>query len=328
MEMTLGKRIAESRKQLGLTQDQLAEQLGVTAQAVSKWEHDQSSPDITSLPKLAEIFGTTTDALLGMETVHEAEVVPEEQEPEGFRYENGNMEFRYDGGRKTSIGVAAWVLLTGGLMLVGALLQKEVELWDILWSSGLMVFGLFGLYPRFSFLRAGCAFFGGYYLLGNFCALPFGKNLILPILLVLFGLSLLTDALRRPKKPTFIINGKKHQKNTFSCEDEQFLCDTSFGENRRNIQLSRLSGGEASVSFGELTVDITGCEEFAPDCRLELTCSFGELELLVPRSCRVEHTDSSAFASIELKGRPDPDAPNRIFLNCSANFGEICIKYI
>ena len=84
MEQTLGKRIVEHRKRLGLTQDALAEQLGVTAQAVSKWENDQSCPDITMLPKLADIFGITTDDLLGRTTqqVHKAEIV-EEEESEG-----------------------------------------------------------------------------------------------------------------------------------------------------------------------------------------------------------------------------------------------------
>ena len=64
MDQTLGKRISSHRKKLGMTQDQLAEKLGVTAQAVSKWENDQSCPDIAMLPKLAEIFGVTTDYLL------------------------------------------------------------------------------------------------------------------------------------------------------------------------------------------------------------------------------------------------------------------------
>ena len=68
MEQTIGRRIAENRKRLGMTQDQLAEKLGVTAQAVSKWENDQSCPDITMLPRLAEIFGISTDALLGRDT--------------------------------------------------------------------------------------------------------------------------------------------------------------------------------------------------------------------------------------------------------------------
>ena len=85
MEETLGKRIASHRKQLKLTQDQLAEQLGVTAQAVSKWENDLSCPDIGILPRLAAIFDTSIDALLGCttkekEVVHEVEVISKESE--------------------------------------------------------------------------------------------------------------------------------------------------------------------------------------------------------------------------------------------------------
>ena len=56
MQETIGKRIMQNRKQLKLTQDQLAEQLGVTAQAVSKWENDQSCPDISTLPKLGSEY--------------------------------------------------------------------------------------------------------------------------------------------------------------------------------------------------------------------------------------------------------------------------------
>ena len=92
MEETLGKRIAAGRKRLGLTQDQLAERLGVTAQAVSKWENDQSCPDITMLPKLAEIFGITTDQLLGREpkeTVYEGEVVAKNMDDEEAHEKDG-----------------------------------------------------------------------------------------------------------------------------------------------------------------------------------------------------------------------------------------------
>ena len=64
--LTLGKRILYHRKRLGLTQDQLAEKMGVTAQAVSKWEHDLSCPDVTAVPRLAELFGISTDELLGV----------------------------------------------------------------------------------------------------------------------------------------------------------------------------------------------------------------------------------------------------------------------
>lgn len=57
--------IVRLRKQLGLTQEQLAGRLGVTYQAVSKWENGQSCPDIMLIPMLADLFGITIDELFG-----------------------------------------------------------------------------------------------------------------------------------------------------------------------------------------------------------------------------------------------------------------------
>lgn len=62
---TLGRRIARLRLERGMTQERLARTLGVTAQAVSKWENDLSAPDIMSLPQLARELGVTVDELLG-----------------------------------------------------------------------------------------------------------------------------------------------------------------------------------------------------------------------------------------------------------------------
>lgn len=63
--MIIGSMIAQHRKRLGMTQEALAQKLGVTNQAVSKWESDQSCPDIQLLPELAELFGITIDELFG-----------------------------------------------------------------------------------------------------------------------------------------------------------------------------------------------------------------------------------------------------------------------
>ena len=68
MEFSLGKQIVFYRKELGLTQENLANKLGVSNQAVSKWETDQSCPDIQLLPRLADLFGITMDTLFGRET--------------------------------------------------------------------------------------------------------------------------------------------------------------------------------------------------------------------------------------------------------------------
>ena len=64
MKKTLGTMIAELRKQLGMTQLELAEKMGVTDKAVSKWERDLSCPDINSLPNLAEILGVSVEELM------------------------------------------------------------------------------------------------------------------------------------------------------------------------------------------------------------------------------------------------------------------------
>ena len=82
MEMTLGKRIAVLRKEKGLKQDTLAEALGVSPQAVSKWENDQTCPDISLLPKLAELLGVSVDELLSgkkMELAQAVKVLPPEE---------------------------------------------------------------------------------------------------------------------------------------------------------------------------------------------------------------------------------------------------------
>ena len=80
METTLGKRIAALRKQKDLRQDDIAQLLDVSPQAVSKWENDQTCPDIGLLPKLAQILGVTTDELLsGKQALQEVRVLPPEE---------------------------------------------------------------------------------------------------------------------------------------------------------------------------------------------------------------------------------------------------------
>ena len=80
METTLGKRIAALRKQKDLRQDDIAQLLDVSPQAVSKWENDQTCPDIGLLSKLAQILGVTTDELLsGKQELQEVRVLPPEE---------------------------------------------------------------------------------------------------------------------------------------------------------------------------------------------------------------------------------------------------------
>lgn len=65
---TLGTMIASLRKEHGMTQLELAENMGVTDKAVSKWERDLSCPDVNTIPKLAEVFGISVDELMQVKT--------------------------------------------------------------------------------------------------------------------------------------------------------------------------------------------------------------------------------------------------------------------
>lgn len=67
--MTLGERIQSLRKMQGISQDELADRIGVSRQAVSKWENEQSIPDLDKVIILSDYFGVTTDYILkGEET--------------------------------------------------------------------------------------------------------------------------------------------------------------------------------------------------------------------------------------------------------------------
>ena len=74
--MTLGEKIKACRQAAGMSQEKVAELVGVSRQAVTKWEANQSAPNTENLFKLAEILGTTVDFLLAS---REAENFPAEQ---------------------------------------------------------------------------------------------------------------------------------------------------------------------------------------------------------------------------------------------------------
>lgn len=68
--MTIGQNIKRFRKNADMTQEELAEMLSISSQAVSRWETDSAMPDISLLPALVSIFGVTSDELLGIDTIH------------------------------------------------------------------------------------------------------------------------------------------------------------------------------------------------------------------------------------------------------------------
>ncbi len=112
--MTLGNKIAALRKEAGLTQEALAQRLDVTNQAVSKWESETCCPDITLLPRLADVFGVTIDALFGREA--------EPQEPRKAQnpFDLSGMDWEDD-------GILRVVLFAGRQLITGHPAVREMS---------------------------------------------------------------------------------------------------------------------------------------------------------------------------------------------------------
>ncbi len=78
----IGDKIAELRKQNGMSQEELADRLGISRQSVSKWESGQSQPEIEKLLQLSEVFHVSTDYLLKEDTMPAvAQAAEQEEEP-------------------------------------------------------------------------------------------------------------------------------------------------------------------------------------------------------------------------------------------------------
>ncbi|MBQ3099603.1 MAG: helix-turn-helix transcriptional regulator [Clostridia bacterium] len=73
--MSIGSTIKKLRRESDMTQEELAEYLGITSNAVSQWECNKTSPDISQLPILANIFEVTTDYLLGIDVSDKQSVI-------------------------------------------------------------------------------------------------------------------------------------------------------------------------------------------------------------------------------------------------------------
>ena len=114
--MTLGERIRWYRSRRGLSQEALAEQVGVSRQAVSKWETDAAAPELEKLVALARAFGVTTDQLLS-EEIPEKEVPPvQEGPPEEGRHAAGWLGRQIRRwGWLSGVYLALWGLATGTL---------------------------------------------------------------------------------------------------------------------------------------------------------------------------------------------------------------------
>ena len=90
--MSIGTTIKRLRKERNITQEQLAEYLGITSRAISQWECDRTAPDISQLPALANIFEVSADVLLGIDVTQKEKRIAEIISGAHKHFEVGHME--------------------------------------------------------------------------------------------------------------------------------------------------------------------------------------------------------------------------------------------
>ena len=108
--MTFGEKLQSLRQRAGMSQDQLAERLEVSRQAVSRWERDETMPETDKVVALADIFGVTTDYLLRPQpesSETETEKPPREQKDRVERF----LAFA-----KRKWYLLGWVLIAWGVL--------------------------------------------------------------------------------------------------------------------------------------------------------------------------------------------------------------------
>ena len=332
-EMTMGQRIALLRKRKGLTQDKLAELVGVTPQAVSKWENDSSCPDINIIPRLAEIFGVSTDVLLGTaEMPDEAEVV--EGEVIGSETNKKVNTERHIHVSLAGLAFPIFIVLLGASLIYRELAHIDVGFFKILLADVVLGFGIGFLLEKVSAFSIGLTGVGVYMALTCLDIIPkltIHWSILLALLLVLWGISMIIERFR-PRKHKHAkyasVKVSDNGKAAFNCEDGYLESDVSFSEETQNVDCDLFKGGDIDVKFGEVNVYLTDCTRIAEGAVLNANAAFGSCRIFVSKHVRVEDKHSCAFGDVSVKGAPNADAGEVLMINAKANFGSIEIIYV
>lgn len=347
---TLGKRIAQLRKEKGLTQEQLAEKVGVSAQAVSKWENDLSCPDITILPLLADILGVTVDELLGVKPIEPHVIILDKEEtPNDGKKKNRSFTWEWNKHKKNArwgtisfcigaILVCLFFLLHSFNLFPYSPLEKYPVItlsgWNYVWPILVFALGLSSVYEHPAFGSVMMAF-GAYetvrrillgYQITNLPAIPW-YVIILAMAIVVLVMILIGKKHVRVKAEKNV--GKEDRTPVLDVtQDDNYLdASMSFGSGVITYDGDTLRGGEIDMNFGDYKVDLRNVRTFASDCLLKIDQNFGSLTIFLPSNVRLVKSSDTSFGSFATYGEPFQNADQSIIIRADVNFGTLQVKY-
>ena len=334
---TLGKRIMALRKAKGWTQEQLAAQLGISAQAVSKWENDVSCPDISTLPALAALLGVRVDTLLGVPAAG-GEAADLSQEAGRQTADDASQaplpSPRVDWG---GVAFAIALILLGLSFILNKQLGLSPDIWGLVWPSVVLGLGVLWFLRQLAPFGLGVAFVGFYYLLQNLGdPLPFTLtwDLIWPMILILLGVDILLNLLGVKRRVGNRFQGRhwEHWQQGaagFVEEKEIIQLQAVFTEDDRQIKTPCLRGGKVRLVFGAGKLDLTQVQALGDRgaAVLNLEVVFGGYTLFLPRHFRVDNQVTAVFGGSTINGSPwEPTAT--LTLTGKVIFGGLDIRYV
>ena len=330
---TMGKRISDLRKNKGMTQEQLAQLVGVTPQAVSKWENDLSCPDISILPQLAEALGVTTDELLGRAPLQS--VRGEESEHKGK--DKGSYAVKVRLNRFERVAFALLLMGIGIVFLLNALhvieLGTGITFWSVLWPFLVACMGIMACQSELNPFSIGMLLFGVYMLLFNLHIIPdqykLTWSMIWPIALILVGLTVLIHFIWPERKKGHVFEVEKEGDPVFDCTDEGGFIhiDSAFSSQTKRVQPGNpFTGAKVDSSFGSLVLDLTEAE-IQNGALIDADISFGSLTVRLPAAVGAKAMCKASFGGCDCPPG-NPAAEIQIQIIGDVSFGKIEVEYV
>ena len=329
---TMGKRISDLRKGKGMTQEQLAQLLGVTPQAVSKTESEVSCPDMSILPQLAEALGVTTDERLGRTPLRISEG---SDKCNGKGHAHVSVRLRLNQAEK--IIFALLLMGIGLIFLLNAFhvieLGEGVTFGSVLWPFLVACMGVMACRSELNPISIGLFLFGVYMLLFNLGIIPAQYKLTWamawPVALILIGVTILLHFLLPKRKKEGGIFEVEKSDPVFDCTDESgfIRIDSAFTSQTKCVETGApFTGAKIDSSFGSLVLDLSQAE-IQNGALIDADVSFGSLTVRLPAFVGANAACKTAFGGYDCPPG-NPDAEIKVSLNGDVSFGKIEVEYV
>ncbi len=308
--MTLGEKIKEARKQAGISQEQLAEKMGISRSAVAKWEVNNGMPDIENLKLLANLLGVTIDYLV--DENEDFEKIAEKEEP------------REGGNKIKKIKSIMWGIALISVGIVFALNALNIADFDMFFD---------GWWTLFIIVPCAVDLFVEREKTGNIIGLIIGVFLLLccreilsfsmlwkmliPAIIVIVGLKMILSGLLGNKADEIIANIK-------ASGGETKVGTAIFSGQDMNYDGEVFEGAELSAIFGGVECNLKNAI-IEKDCAIKIEAIFGGIDIFVPDNVNVSVKSNCIFGGISNKTPTRKNVPT-LYITGTCVFGGVDIK--